>query len=238
MKSLALAVSVSALVAGTTAFAQYPQDPGVPPDATNPDLTDRRAADTRDLRDARDRRDYGRRDRAMGEPRLASRIGLTAEAGGGVGGFMDSRAVSVTQPQGVWTARLGIGSRSHVGAEVAYQGSAQDIDTLGISPNAVLLGNGVEGNLRLNLLTGMIQPYAIAGVGWTHYSLMGTSFNTSDVVDQTDVAQFPLGGGVAFRYNGFVADARLAFHPSANTNLIPGVNLSTWDVGGRLGFEF
>ena len=90
MKSLALAVSVSALVAGTNAFAQYPQDPGVPADTTNPDLNDRRATDARDLRDgrdARDRRDYGRRERKMGEPRLVSRIGLTAEAGGGVGGF-------------------------------------------------------------------------------------------------------------------------------------------------------
>lgn len=172
------------------------------------------------------------------EPTLYSNVGMTFEVGGGVGGFLDTRATDITKTQGNWTARLTLGSRYHLGGEAAYIGSAQSLNALGVDRGAFLMGNGLEGAIRVNVLTGMWQPYAIAGAGWTHYSVQSTTVNSSDVKDQGDVAHFPLGVGLAFRYKGFVADARFAFGAAAPAPLIPDVNLSTWTAAARLGFEF
>jgi opacity protein-like surface antigen len=171
-----------------------------------------------------------------GRGAILTGIGMTAEIGGGVGGFLDSRATTETTEAGLWNARVSAGSRSHFGGELAYIGSAQTINALGTASNTHLIGNGLEGDFRFNFLTGMWQPYAVAGVGWTHYGIQNAVTNTSDFTDSSNVVEFPLGAGVAWRYRGFVADGRLAFHPSAGSQLP--MNLSTWDLGARVGFEF
>ncbi len=171
-------------------------------------------------------------------PSLATKIGMSAEIGGGVGGFTDTKATDVTTAQGVWTARITVGTRSHIGGEAAYVGSAQGLNTLGVDQNAILHGYGLETALRFNILTGMWQPYLLAGVGWTHYNVTNTATNTSDVKSNADLAQFPLGAGVAFRYSGFIADARFAYHPVTNSDLMGNTYLSTWDLAARVGFEF
>jgi hypothetical protein len=177
--------------------------------------------------------------RERGTPHLLTGIGMTVEAGGGVGGFLESRAVSETTPAGLWNARLTVGSRRHFGGELAYIGSAQNMKMLGTNgSNAHLIGNGVEGAFRFNLLTGMWQPYAVAGIGWIQYVVTNAVANTSDFENRSNVIEVPLGVGVAWRYGGFVADGRLTFHPAAGPNFPTGVNLSTWDLGARLGYEF
>ena len=170
-----------------------------------------------------------------------SKIGFTAEAGGGIGGFLDSRAAGQTTNAGTWTARLQIGSRSHIAGEAAYQGSAQNLRGLGSGSGlyaARLIGNGVEGNLRLNLLTGVWQPYAVGGLGWMHYNTINTGALVSDFGMINNVIEFPVGAGMAWRFTPFVIDARMAFHPSAGSSLATGMNMSTWDLAARLGGEF
>jgi hypothetical protein len=207
--------AVAAALTGAVAIAQEPPPPPPPPAyLTPPPPPD----------DAR--------------PHIYSVIGMTAEVGGGVGGFLDSRATAQTTAQGIWDVRVTAGSREHFGGELAYMGSAQTVQALGTSPNATLMGAALEGDFRFNFLTGMWQPYAIAGVGWQHYRVNNTPVNTSDFENTQNAAEFPLGAGIAWRYRGFVADGRLAFHPTAGSNLPSGINLSTWDLGARVGFEF
>ena len=67
------------------------------------------------------------------------------------------------------------GSRSPIAIEAAYVGSAQGINALGLDTDALLVGQGAEGNLRLNLTTRRVQPYLFGGIGWTRYNLERSS---------------------------------------------------------------
>ena len=53
------------------------------------------------------------------EPKLLLPMGMSAQIGGGVFGFVDPDAVDATDPGGSWTARLLLGTRSHIAAEAA-----------------------------------------------------------------------------------------------------------------------
>src|SRR5690606_3916634 len=139
-------------------------NPGDPDDAREAEeLLDQRSMQ----RTGEPDRSTDRRDMLARDPE-DRRMGLEVQTGGGIGGFVDDRISEVTSPQGQWTGRLVIGTRRHLGGEVAYVGSAQRVNTFGISPNSTLFGNGAEGAARLNVLTGMWQPYAIAGLGFVH----------------------------------------------------------------------
>ncbi len=173
----------------------------------------------------------------VAEPR-SDKVGIAVEAGGGVGGFVDERMSSQTTAQGQWAARAVFGTRRHLAGEAAYVGSAQGVNTLGVSNGAKLVGNGGETALRFNLLTGMWQPYATAGVGFMHYTLGNAQLTTSDVQPTGDVATFPLGVGAAWRNNGVVLDGRVSFHPATTSGILRYANLSTWDVNAKAGFEF
>jgi hypothetical protein len=232
MKPFALLLASLAALASTSGLAAAPTpNPRDPAQAEEGNADDARVPPV-------DRSHEGdRKDLLHADPnkRMA---GISVEAGGGVGGFIDNRISSVTSAQGQWTARMIFGTRSHFGGEAAYVGSAQGVNTVGISPNATLLGNGTEGAFRLNVLTGMFQPYAIAGLGWMHYSLGPATLTTSDVQQNGDVVTFPLGLGMAWRMDGLVLDSRLSFHPATTSALIRDTNLSTWDLQARAGFEF
>lgn len=172
-------------------------------------------------------------------------IGMSAEVGGGVTGFTDSDAQDATDPGGSWTARLTIGTRSLIGAEAAYIGTAQNIQALGLDDSALLVGNGLEADVRVNILQDeVIQPYIFAGVAWKHYSLQNYDFNTSDVADSDNVAEIPVGAGVAYRSNGFNGNLRFSMNPAFESDLLPAatagdsLRLNNWNVGARVGFEF
>jgi len=195
-------------------------------------LGDKIEAKKDEIKDDMDRKDLYKADPDQ------KRLGISLEAGGGVGGFLDNRLKDVASAQGQWVARMVFGTRAHLGGEAAYIGSASTVNTLGVEPGATITANGAEGAIRFNVLTGMWQPYAIGGLGWTHYSLGYAQITTSDVQANGDVMTFPIGTGMAWRYNGIVLDSRLSFHPSTSSGLIRNTNLSTWDLQAHAGFEF
>jgi len=167
------------------------------------------------------------------------KLGIAFIHGGGIGGFIDDSLSESTSAQGQWTSRLVIGTRTHFAGELAYVGSAQKVNALGVSANSMLYGNGAEGAFRVNVLTGMWQPYAIGGLGWVHYNLNRDALlTTSDVQHQGDVMTFPVGAGMSWRMNNIMVDSRLSFHPATTSGIIRGANMSTWDLQARAGFEF
>jgi hypothetical protein len=169
--------------------------------------------------------------------------GYSVTAGGGVLGFTKSAARDLTDNVGGdYTARLAIGTRAPVALELGYIGSAMGIKSLGVSNNAVLLGNGAEGELRINMGAATVQPYVHGGAAWRHYSLTNSNFNASSLNDSDNVIEFPVGAGVALHAGGLVLDARGAYRFTTNENLLRsasgGGNLNLWEATLKAGVEF
>ena len=175
-----------------------------------------------------------------------SRIGIEAAVGLGAVGFIEEGAKDMTGTGEQWDARLTFGSRSYVAVEGAYVGSVQSINALGLTNDARLLGNGAEGTLRLNFTRARVQPYVFGGAGWTHYQLNNTPTATSAVAATDDVGTVPLGAGLSARLGrGFLVDVRGTYRATFNEDLLNAAmasgqssSLQTWNVGGRVGFEF
>lgn len=177
-------------------------------------------------------------------PDLITPYGLSAAVGGGVIGFLDGDMTDFADVGGAWEVRAAFGTRLPVGAELAYTGGAMNIDALGLDEDARLISTGLEGVIRANVLTGEIQPYAIAGIGWRRYDLTNADFNTSAVTEEDDLLEVPLGVGVAWRYRGLVLDLRAAFRLATGADLVGEAEdgdepaLHTWDTSLRAGWEF
>ena len=181
---------------------------------------------------------------------LFADFGWAVSAGGGVSGFTDNSARGTAQDGGAWDVRATFGTRSPLAAEVSYLGSMQQIDALGLD-NALLVGNGVQANVRLNLTTSAaLQPFLFAGAAWRHYSLTNVDTNTSDIDSSDNVLEVPVGAGLAYRYRGFLLDARGEYRPATNNDLMPSftqdrdfesdnrADLHRWGVNANIGYEF
>jgi hypothetical protein len=177
-----------------------------------------------------------------------ARYGLEFALGGGVEGFTGESARDFTNDGGAWGVRVGIGNRSPLGFEASYFGSAQSIDALGLDSNTILLGNGVQGLVRVNFTQDYsIQPFAFAGAAWRHYNLTNNDFNTSDIQDSDDVLEIPMGAGLGFKYKGFMLDARGEFRLASQEDLMPSLvavdindraSLDRWGVNANIGYSF
>jgi hypothetical protein len=171
-------------------------------------------------------------------------LGVEATVGGGAIGFIDQNSRAASGTGASWEARLMFGSRLPIAVETAYVGSVQGIDALGLSTDAFLVGNGVEGTLRVNLIRARVQPYLFAGAGWTHYQLTNTNTNTSSLLARDDVGTVPMGAGITARVvGGLIFDVRGTYRATFNDDLLrtTGANsnsMQTWNFGGRIGFEF
>lgn len=183
------------------------------------------------------------------EARWMNRAGFALSIGGGVQGFVGDTMRSTTKDGGMWDVRASFGTRLPMSLEASYLGSAQNIASLGLDSNAVLVGNGVQGNLRINATTGdvPVQPFLYGGVAWRRYQLQNSDFNTSDVIGEDDVLEIPVGIGVAYKTGSLLLDARGEFRGAFYENLVPngGVNaftdpasLSRWGVNANVGVEF
>jgi hypothetical protein len=181
------------------------------------------------------------------EDSTLERYGIGVAVGGGVEGFTNDTMRDTTDDGGNWNVRLAFGTRSPIGFEAAYIGSAQDIDALGLDTGTVLVGNGAQGNVRVNLIDANIQPFALAGVAWRHYELTNSDFNTSDIAEDDDVLEIPLGVGLAWKYKGLMLDARGEFRIATEEDMVPeltGVanadpaSMHRWGVNANVGYAF
>ncbi len=176
--------------------------------------------------------------------------GFSLTLGGGVEGFTSDVMRNTTKDGGDWTVRAGFGTNLPVGFEAAYIGSAQDINALGLDRSALLVGNGVQGDIRINGTWNMpVQPFLYGGVAWRRYEIRNSDFNTSDVRDQDDVLEVPVGLGLGFKAAGLTVDLRGEFRGSFYNNLVPdardpdpthegNAGLHRWGANASIGYEF
>jgi len=183
------------------------------------------------------------------KPAVLTPVGVYGFVGGGATNFTQPTVTGATGVGGYWDARLGIGSRSILGGEVAYEGGARDVTALGLNSSAYLINNGLEGLARLNVpittRVVLLEPYTFGGLGWQHYSLGNVSTNTSSVRDNDDIMTLPVGLGMQFGFSGFTLDARATYRHAFFSDLFgnstsswDAVSLNSWTAGGALGFEF
>jgi outer membrane protein OmpA-like peptidoglycan-associated protein len=173
-----------------------------------------------------------------------SQLGIEASIGGGATGFIDSAVRNTVNTGGAWDARLTFGTRLPIAIEGAYVGTAQSINALGLTTNANLIGNGVEGDLRLNFTNFKVQPYIFGGAGWTHYQINNSAINTSSVASSDNIGTVPLGAGISIRPSQvFIIDIRGTYRATFDEQMFDRVTNSTnsmqnWNAYGRVGFEF
>ena len=164
--------------------------------------------------------------------------------GGGFQDFTNGHIKNVTGDGGYWTARVVAGTRQYVGMEAAYVGDARSISGLGFSTSSMLISNGLQGNLRLNLPivrgVSLIEPFGFVGVGWSHYTVTSNNAAVSDVTSRGRRAHAAVRRRARDSYRGFMADARFTYTQTYYNNLTEtiGGNLNTWGVGGQIGFEY
>jgi hypothetical protein len=173
---------------------------------------------------------------------VPSDVGVSATVGGGIENFTDQAPRDYTALAGSWNLRVALLTRFLVTPELAYVGSAQDIAAVGLDPNAFLLSNGGEADLRLNILTGMLQPYVFGGIGFRYYSIQNTGSNLSAIADNDTVGVVPVGGGMVFRIDQFLLDARGTYRFAFDDTMMSatggtGLGMSSWAAELRAGVE-
>ena len=105
--------------------------------------------------------------------------------------------------------RATLGTRLPIAFEMAYVGTAQGMNALGLDTNAILLGSTAEGDVRINILRGRVQPYVFGGVGYTYYRITNTAIATSDLQRTDNVLEVPFGAGLSWRLGqAFLLDIR------------------------------
>ncbi len=173
--------------------------------------------------------------------RMAESKGLMTSAGeyflvgAGATKFTDTGVKDLYDTSPAWEGRLGFGSRSFLGLEVAYVGAKHGAS---IGNNDVMM-NGAEGTLRLQypVVSGewLVEPFAHGGVGWSHVSIDNLP---AGVKDSDEIGVIPFGGGVTLGYNHFLIDARFTYRATFSDDLVPGRKLQNWAVLGSVGYEF
>lgn len=184
---------------------------------------------------------------------LVTGLGTGVMIGGAGTGFADEEARDFVDTGGAWDLQLIFGTRTPLALQLGYQGTASDINAVGLDTDTILLSNGGDATLRWNILQtfmgpmelggmGTIEPYAMGGVGYRRYDLINSDFNTSNVQDSDNMGEVPVGGGIAWLANGFILDVggsyRFAFEDNLFGDTENSPSLDRWEVGANLGFEF
>jgi hypothetical protein len=164
--------------------------------------------------------------------------------GGGVTNYFDHAVKDRVDTGGTWDVRLGLGSRSFVGGELAYIGSARNAGDLGNK----LVTNGGEAVLRLQYPYEQgrwrVEPFAFGGAGWAHFSLNSPTRSGLTVQDTNDLFVMPVGGGLTLAYDHILFDTRFTYRQTFDENLIrtadgtAAASLKSWAVTASLGYEF
>lgn len=156
------------------------------------------------------------------EHREGSHLGVAVTAGVGVGGFANRTMRDTTEPGGEYAGRITVGTRLPVALEASYIGTAQYLDTFGLNNDAVLFSNGAQGAVRINVLPQRaLTPFVFGGIAWRHYTLANVrQTNTSNVAANDNVAEIPLGAGLALRAGGLVIDLRGDYRVTFREDLV------------------
>lgn len=167
---------------------------------------------------------------------------LGFSVGGGVDDFAKSNMRNATNLGGSWNARLTIGTRSWIAAEVSYIGSAQTAHMGVLRGNETLYGNGAQAALRLNLTGNLspVQPFLFGGGAWRHYSTSGNT-GISD-----DLWEIPAGAGIAAYVSDLMIDVRGEYRFASDSTSLSrelglvnlGENFDRWGVSGNVGYVF
>jgi hypothetical protein len=185
---------------------------------------------------------------AWSDPTLTTGIGVAFQVGGGIGGFTDGDINNTSNGDvgGVWQFRSTIGSHIPIGVDLAYNGTAYDMQSFGgVTTSETLIGTNLEGALRWNILPHyMINPYIFAGVGWQHYDLNDNTLADQGIDTTDDLAVFPMGAGVGYRDpSGITAELRGTFRAAESTTGFledasgQDVRLDTWEATAGIGYE-
>jgi hypothetical protein len=185
------------------------------------------------------------------DSRLQSDIGIGVQLGGGIAGFTGdtARDVVTSDVQGLWGVKATIGSHIPIGIDVAYIGTATDVDSLTGFGNGTLVGTTLEAALRWNMLPHyQLNPYIFAGLGYQRYDVTDANFTLSanGMRDEDNSLVVPMGAGLAWRDpSGLTLDAHGTFRANTNSELLisrvnPGefANMHTWEASANIGFEF
>jgi hypothetical protein len=177
-----------------------------------------------------------------------SEIGVGLTLGGGAVGFWQDGTKSFVDIGGTWDVRATLGTRLPLAFELAYVGTAQGMNALGLDTNAILLGSTAEGDIRFNILRGRVQPYIFGGVGYSYYRITNTAIATSDLQRTDNVLEVPFGAGLAWRLGqAFLLDirgtGRLTYFDDLFKNAAAATNagnsgMSNWMGTAHLGWEF
>lgn len=195
--------------------------------------------------------EYGYEVEEKGPDHLVTGLGTAFMLGGGATGFGDSDARDFANTAGSWAAQFIFGTRTPLGVQLTYEGTAGGIDAIGLDSDAILLSNGADVTLRWNILStfmrpmefaaGVVEPYVMGGVGYRRYSIINDDFNNSNIADSDNLGEAPVGGGIAWMANGFMLDVWGSYRFAFEDNLFGETNnaaLDRWGAGARLGFEF
>src|SRR5688500_17496874 len=143
-------------------------------------------------------------------------VGFGLQLGGGITAFTGEAARDMLGTGAYWDLRAVLGTRSYLGAELAYVGSARQVNVAGFDASAVI-GNGGEAvvrtNLPLQLRAVRLVPFAFGGVGWTGYKLLSEDPDGPGVASEANVLTVPFGVGVGASYQNFTMDARFTYRP-------------------------
>ena len=172
--------------------------------------------------------------------------GYSVQAGGGVTGFIKQDARDYLGTGGQWEVRGIMGTRSFLGAELAYVGSVREVAASGLADSALLTSNGIEmtGRYNLPLYVGelRVEPFLFSGMGYSRLAVVNSSWNHSNVKSGTNALVLPAGGGLGLAYGGFALDLRLTYRKVIDDDTIksPGqerTDLQSWSGALTLGYE-
>jgi hypothetical protein len=186
---------------------------------------------------------------SSGSESRMDRVGFSLSAGGGVADFTDKDMRDTTGVEGTWAVRATLGTKTPLGFEGSYIGSAQSINALGLDNDAVLVSNGLQGALRLNAVIGApITPFIFGGVAWSRFNVTNTNQNLSAISDKDDLLEIPVGLGVGGSWRGFGYDVRGELRFATEEDLVPEISagrdtgshadMHRWGVNATIGYGF
>jgi len=143
--------------------------------------------------------------------------------------------------------RATLGTDSFIGSELAYVGSARDINATGVSSKRALLGNGAEAVARGNLplRAGRAQGDAVrvrrVSAGPTT-TIVNDDSNTSNSQRARERADHPVRGRGGLSYAHLLVDARFTYRAVFDDKLVPTTgsdsqDLQNWSGGLTIGYE-